>query len=69
LRKLEIIVNGKKKTIDCNVTLIDLLNGMKFYPETVVISLNDVIVDRNDYGMKTLKNNDSVEIIRFMSGG
>ena len=49
--------------------LIDLLNGMKFYPETVVISLNDVIVDSNDYGMKTLKNNDSVEIIRFMSGG
>lgn len=69
MEKLEITINGKRKTVDSNVTLEGLLNELKFYPESVAISLNDEIIDRNDYAVKTLRNNDSIEIIRFMSGG
>ena len=69
MKKIAVIVNGKKKAIDLGKTIHDILLEYKFYPESVIVSLNDTMVDKNDYGVKTLKKNDSIEIVRFMSGG
>ena len=66
---MNITLNGEGKTLDSDVSLLELLKDLSLKPETVVIELNTKIIQPDAYSGQKLSEADSVEIIRFVGGG
>jgi len=66
---MNITLNGEGKTLDSDVSLLELLKDLSLKPETVVIELNTEIIQPDAYSGQKLSEADSVEIIRFVGGG
>lgn len=61
-------VNGE--IIDASgKSIAALLEDMNFSDGRVAVELNEMIVPRNTYHEKIIKDGDSVEIVRFVGGG
>ena len=65
----KIQLNGKKITIKTNYSLLDLLKKYKLSNKKVAIEYNGLIVPRERFKKKYLKNNDKLEIVHFIGGG
>lgn len=64
-----ITCNGKQQLIDNTTTLYNLLRELNLAPDTVVAEINNKIIDRDQYETLRLKEDDQVELIRFVGGG
>jgi sulfur carrier protein len=64
-------VNGVAVEIEGNqvLSVADFLAGRGIDPAVVAIELNGVIIPRISYAARWLKNEDSLEIVRFVGGG
>ena len=61
-------VNGE--LLDMNGrTVSELLTAMEMNSKRVAVELNEEIVPKAEYGNTTLKDGDSVEVVRFVGGG
>ena len=65
----KIQLNGKNVVLKSNYSLFDLLKKYKLINKKVAIELNGVIIPKNNYKRKNLKNKDKVEIVHFIGGG
>ena len=65
----KIQLNGKKVMISSNYSLSDLLKKYNLLNRKVAIEYNGIIVPKEDFKKKLLKNNDKVEIVHFIGGG
>ena len=65
----KIQLNGKKVMISSNYSLSDLLKKYNLLNRKVAIEHNGIIVPKEDFKKKLLKNNDKVEIVHFIGGG
>ncbi len=66
---MEIIVNGKKELLEKQINIIELLELKGISPNTVVIEYNFDIVKKEEWGNIQLKENDKLEVLRFVGGG
>ena len=55
--------------ISSNYSLSDLLKKYNLLNRKVAIEYNGIIVPKEDFKKKLLKNNDKVEIVHFIGGG
>jgi sulfur carrier protein len=62
-------VNGKDESVQEKFSLLNLLEGKKILPETVVVALNMNVVNQTKLNKIFLSNGDTVEILRFVAGG
>ena len=69
IKKINIKINGKIKSIiqDSNLTL--LLKNLKIPLNKVAIELNQEIIDKKKINKIKLKKNDKIEIVHFIGGG
>ncbi len=65
----KIQLNGKKIAIKTNYSLFDLLKRYKLINKRVAVEHNGVIIAKQNFKKKYLKNNDRVEIVHFIGGG
>jgi len=65
----KIQLNGKKVVIKSNCSLFDLLKKYKLNNKKIAIEYNGVIIPKNIYKKKNLKNDDKIEIVHFIGGG
>ena len=65
----KIQLNGKKITINKNMTISNVLVKYKLDNEKVAIELNGEILPKNKYNKKKLQDNDKIEIVHFIGGG
>lgn len=65
---LNIIVNGKNEKIESS-SLNEYLNSKNINKNTVVVEINGNIIQKIDVEKTQFKENDRVEIIRFIGGG
>tara|TARA_B100000902_G_scaffold356385_1_gene370013 strand:+ start:79 stop:282 length:204 start_codon:yes stop_codon:yes gene_type:complete len=65
----KIQLNGKKVVTKSNYSLFDLLKKYKLTHKKVAIEHNGVIISKDNYRKKKLKNNDIIEIVHFIGGG
>ncbi len=65
----KIQLNGKKVVIKTNLSILDLLKKYKLNNKKIAIEHNGIIIQKNNYNKKFLKNNDKVEIVHFIGGG
>ena len=66
---MQIILNGEKKDVPDDLTIIGLLKHLKIQPQRVAVELNLDIVKKDQYAATTIKNGDSLEVVSFMGGG
>ena len=65
----KIQLNGKKVVIGSNYSILDLLKKYKLLNKKIAIEHNGIIITKNKYKKKFLKNNDKIEIVHFIGGG
>lgn len=63
-----VIVNGIEKAyVGLNVT--SMIEEMSLNPTTVVVEVNQKIIDQTNYRDHYLELGDQIEIVRFVGGG
>ena len=62
-------LNGKDKEIPSDCTITDLLVELDLANTSVVIMHNETIVQLEDVNDRSLKEGDTLELIRFVGGG
>ena len=69
---MKIKVNGEEKKIELNednALLSTALNLMGYKPNTIVVELNNLIINSLKWGKVKLKDGDSLEIVSIVGGG
>ena len=66
-----ITVNGEKQTVEgCELVLAELLRMNKVdKPDMVSVQVNGQFVDKKEYGLKKIAENDEVDFLYFVGGG
>ena len=69
---MKIKLNGEEKNIELdqeNALLSKALNSMGYKPNTVVVELNNLIINSINWGKVSLKDGDNLEIVSIVGGG
>ena len=69
---MKINVNGEEKKIELdqeNALLPTALNSMGYKPNTIVVELNNLIVNSMKWEKVKLKDGDNLEIVSIVGGG
>ena len=69
---MKIKVNGEEKKIELdqeNVLLSIVLKSMGYKPNTIVVELNNLIINSIKWGEVKLKDGDNLEIVSIVGGG
>ena len=69
IKKIEIKVNGKIKSIPNNYKVSNLLRDINISLKKVAIELNQEIIDKKKISKIALKKDDKMEIVHFIGGG
>jgi len=64
-----VCVNGAHRELPKGVSVRALIESFELKQESVVIELNQKVVDRRQYQDTRLKENDVLEIVQFVGGG
>ena len=65
----KIQLNGKQLKINNNLSIRDLLKKYKLNERKIAIEINGMILPKNHYKKKKIKNRDKIEIVQFIGGG
>ena len=69
---MKIKVNGEERKIDLmqeNALLSETLESMGYKPNTIVVELNDLIVNSKKWDEVRVKEGDNLEIVSIVGGG
>jgi len=69
IKKIEIKVNGKIKSIPKDYKVSNLLRDINIPLKKVAIEINQEIIDKKKIDKIILKKNDKIEIVHFIGGG
>ena len=69
IKKIKIKINGKKKAVNHQSSLHDLIYNQKIPIKKVAIELNNEIVDKKKIKKIKLNTNDVIEVVHFIGGG
>lgn len=66
---MNITLNGKQAEIRDGTALMDLIREKGLEPEKIVIEYNRKVLQKEEWDSVVLKNNDKLEVLRFVGGG
>ena len=69
---MKIKVNGEEKKLEIdqeNALLSSVLNSMGYKPNTIVVELNNLIINSIKWEKVKLKDGDNLEIVSIVGGG
>ena len=69
---MKIKVNGKEKYLDTNekqITLTETINILGYLPNTIVVELNNLIVNYEGWAKESVEDGDILEIVSIVGGG
>ena len=69
IKKIQIRVNGKVKSIPAKYSISDLVKNLNIPIKKVAIEHNQEIIDKKKIDRIILKKNDKIEIVHFIGGG
>ena len=62
-------VNGKKVELEDATPLLAYVEKLGVNPRAIAVEHNGTIIERAEYSSVTLKDGDTVEIVRMVGGG
>jgi sulfur carrier protein len=66
---MELVINGEKRHVSGVKTVADLLSSFNLQHKILVVELNRIIIERDQYESKMLQDGDTIEIVHFVGGG
>ena len=68
---MKISVNGQKRLIqsDKNISLNETMKLLKYSSNKVVVELNDLIINSDEWDDEYIKDGDKLEIVSIVGGG
>jgi thiamine biosynthesis protein ThiS len=66
---IEVVVNGERRAVPVDATLLDLLGVLQLDPRVVVVEHNRQIVRRTELERARLAPGDAIELVHFVGGG
>jgi thiamine biosynthesis protein ThiS len=67
---MEITVNGEKRVgLSSPLTIAELLEQLEINPKSIIVELNFEIVAKNKVNATTVRDGDTIEIVRLVGGG
>lgn len=66
---MKLILNGRETEVSERRTLLELLKDKGIEPDKVVVEYNSDIAKKEDWGNIVLKENDRLEVLKFVGGG
>jgi len=67
---MEITVNGEKRVgLTSPLTVAELIEQLGINPKSIIVELNFEIVTKNKVSETTVRDGDTIEIIRLVGGG
>ena len=68
---MKIRVNGEERIIQCNksISLNETMKLLGYSSNTVILELNNLIINSEEWKDKFIKNGDKIEIVSIVGGG
>ena len=69
---MKIKVNGVDKHLDTNknqITLRETMESLGYRPNTIVVELNDLIVNYEGWDIEKVEDGDILEVVSIVGGG
>ena len=66
---MNIILNGQKTELEKPISLVELLESKGIEHDKVIVEYNFDILMRDAWSNTVLKENDNIEVLRFVGGG
>jgi len=67
--QIQIVVNGRDRTVPAGLTLTNLLLHLDVDPSRVAVELNRAIVRKPDWEATIIEDRATLEIVQFVGGG
>jgi thiamine biosynthesis protein ThiS len=67
--KVDVVINGERRSVPPGVTLLELLAELALDPRAVVVEHNRQIVRRPALGDVRVGPGDAIELVHFVGGG
>ena len=67
--KIQIYINGKKKNINSNYNIINILEEYSLKNKLVAVEINQEVIPKSNYKTKKINKNDRIEILELIGGG
>ena len=67
--KIQIYINGKKKNINSNCNLINILEEYSLKNKPIAVEINQEVIPRSNYKTKKINKDDRIEILELIGGG
>lgn len=67
--KIQVFINGKKKLLEKDKSLTEVLKLLKITKNGIAIEINSAVVPKSQYVNTFVKDNDRIEIVQFIGGG
>ena len=65
---MQLTINGKVENLDVS-TVADILKAKDIDPQLVAVEVNTQMIDQENLGTTSLKEDDKLEFLFFMGGG
>ena len=66
---MRVTVNDEPRQLTDGATVADLVAVLGLGPRRIAVEVNRAVVPRDEYGARTLRDGDAVEVIHFVGGG
>ena len=67
--KISIYINGKKKLVNTDNNLLDILEKLNIKNNFVAIEVNKEVIPKSIYSSKKILDGDNIEILQMIGGG
>jgi|TARA_B100001059_G_C17539481_1_gene429659 sulfur carrier protein len=67
--KITIYINGKKKLVNFDCSLLDILEEFNIKSSFIAIEVNKEVVPKSKYSTKKILKGDNIEILQMIGGG
>lgn len=66
---MTVTVNGKQETLEKEMSILEFIRHKGIHPDSVVVEYNYDIVKKEEWSRIPLKENDNLEVLKFVGGG
>jgi sulfur carrier protein len=67
--KITIYINGKKKLVNFDCSLLDILEEFNIKSSFIAIEVNKEVIPKSKYSTKKILKGDNIEILQMIGGG
>ncbi|MCP5118226.1 MAG: sulfur carrier protein ThiS [bacterium] len=66
---MEIVVNGERRSVPADASVLDLLTSLDLDPSRLAVELNREILKQDRWSETLLAGEEQLEVVQFVGGG